>query len=132
MMKLPKRRERPRSGIARAPQREWPRHRKFVRLHECICNADSPFSALMPEPCEGPIECCHYRDAANSGTGLKPADWWTFPACSAHHALQHRIGQDAFEAAYSLTLRETCLALARQSPDLEMRKVLREIEGVQS
>lgn len=122
-MILPKKRERPRSGIARAPQREWPRHRKFIRSLECCI----PHCMLNTEPRPGDfIECAHVRTGTDGGTGIKPSDWWAVPLCSIHHLEQHTIGEPAFEQRYVIDMKRIALALARQSPDVEMRKAMRE------
>lgn len=60
---IPRRRKVQRSGIARAPRREWPKHRAFLRRHHCV----------VPECIAEPIEVSHIRTAANAGTGLKAA-----------------------------------------------------------
>lgn len=129
MMKLPKRRERPRSGIERAPQREWPRHRKFIRSLECVCARINVHQGMGGVECSGRIECCHLRLGSHAPMGAKPHDWLTFPACEAHHRNSHVIGEYSFQKIYRLDLRAIALGLARRSPDLEMRKALREIEG---
>jgi hypothetical protein len=108
---LPPKRKRERSGIARAPRRDWPRHRKFVRSHHCIVGG-----------CEATdIQCCHIRSAANAGTGLKPGDWLTFPGCANHHAEQHQVGQGTFEDRHGLDLTAIAAELVRCSPDYAMR-----------
>lgn len=114
------RRKPPRSGIVRAPQREWRRHEQFLRGFVCIAfKADS-------SGCDGKVQCCHWRTAANSGTALKPAAWDAWPGCETHHAEQHRIGQQAFEAKYSVDCLKEARRLARISPDKEMRAAMRE------
>lgn len=115
------RRKPKRSGIERAPERAWRRHETWIRGFTCVAfKADA-------STCEGrKVECCHYRTAANSGTGIKPGSWSTFPACSEHHAEQHRIGQPAFERKYGVNLITECRRLARISPDAEMKKAARE------
>lgn len=124
-MILPKKRERPRSGIARAPQREWPRHRKFIRSLECsVPNCE--YAAMKFAPLCPVVECAHVRLGTNGGTAIKPSDWWTVPLCSVHHLEQHTIGEPAFEKRHAIDMKRIALALARQSPDLEMRKAMRE------
>jgi hypothetical protein len=111
---LPKKRERVKSGIPRAPKRIWLRHRKFVRSHYCVvpgCQATD-------------IQFCHIRSAANSGTGLKPHDAHSFPACFNHHAEQHQVGQGTFEDRYGLDLAAIAAELVRRSPDVPMRLAL--------
>lgn len=112
------RRKHPKSGIARAPERRWRRHEQFVRGFVCI--------AFKTGECSPRIQCCHWRSAANSGTGLKPAAWETWPGCETHHAEQHLIGQKAFELKYGLDCAKEAARLARMSPDVEMRQAMRE------
>ncbi len=119
---LPQRRERLRSGILRAPRREWPRHRRFVRSHHCVvpgCQATD-------------IQCCHIRSAATAGTGLKPHDSLTFPGCFNHHQEQHQVGQGTFEDRHGLDLWALARELVRRSPDHAMRLslALYSIEGL--
>lgn len=127
-VKLPKRRERPRSGIARVAQREWPQHRRYIRTLECAVPGCSEVR-WPPVALTAVVECCHVRLGTDGGGSLKPSDWWTYPGCSVHHAESHRIGEASFQAKYKIDLRSIALGLARQSPDLEMRKAMREIEG---
>jgi hypothetical protein len=124
MLRLPKRRERPRSGILRAPPREFPRHRRYIRSLECVCanGPPGPFRAA----CRGPVHCCHVRIGTDGGSAQKPSDWWTFPACERHHVYQHYVGERQFEGRYELDLKAVALALARRSPDLPMRQAMRE------
>jgi hypothetical protein len=110
-----------RSGILRAPQRSWPRHRAFIRRHTCVATL-----SRIHDDCDGRIECCHHRTAANSGKSQKPFDWNCFPACSKHHAEQHRIGQSAFERKYGISLADICADFARLSTDTAMQLVMKE------
>lgn len=116
---LPPRRRRLRSGILRVPQRHWPRHRKFVRSHHCVVPGCQALES----------QCCHIRTAANAGSGLKPHDGYTFPACAEHHAEQHRIGQDSFQSLYGLDLFAIAAELVRKSPDWKMRLAI-ELAGI--
>lgn len=117
---LPRKRVRKRSGIKRSPEREWPKHERFIRSLSCI------LSEGWEHVCIGKVRCCHYRSAANSGTGIKPPAWYTFPACDQAHGEQHRIGQIAFEKKYAISLEKIALGLAKISPDLEMKKAMKE------
>jgi hypothetical protein len=106
------RRERQRSGIERAPPRAFPSHRAWVRGFQCVC--------FKTGECEGPIEAAHLRlgvpASEAGGTGLKPHDKWTYPACEKHHDEQHTIGEASFQKKYELDLRVVCMKLARISP----------------
>lgn len=118
-MMLPKRRPPTRSGIQRAPERVWPRHRKWVRSHGCC----------VPGCEDGPIEFAHVRSAANSGTGLRPHDAFAISLCRAHHAEQHRIGVKSFEDKYNLDMGLAAIEFTRKSPDRAMRESLKLAEG---
>lgn len=111
---LPNKRHPARSGILREPKREWPRHRKFVRSHECVC------SLTIGAICSGRIEFSHIRTAANSGTGLKPHDASGVPMCADHHLHYHRIGHISFERQYGLSLVKLAAEFASKSPDKKM------------
>ena len=114
-MTLPARRKRPPTGIERAPKREWPRHRAFVRRHGCCVNG-----------CQSTdIEFAHLRSAANSGTGLKPADWFGVSLCAQHHDEAHSIGHDSFAAKHGIDLWKMAAEFARLSPDLLMKEEMR-------
>lgn len=118
---LPAKIKREPQGIRHEPKREWPRHRRFVRGHACVVSL-----GRVHDDCDGPIECCHYRTAANSGKSLKPADWHCFSACRKHHAEQHTIGQPAFERKYGIDLQSICAEFARLSTDTAMIEAMRE------
>lgn len=117
---LPARRKPMKSGIARAPRREWPRHRSWVRKHECVA------AMAGVDDCAGEIEFAHVRSAANSGTGLKPHDASGVSCCRFHHAEIHRIGQPAFERKYLLDLANLAAEFAKASPDKMMVEAMRD------
>jgi hypothetical protein len=121
MIALPKKRDPVRSGILRAVKREWPKHRRFIRSRCCVVTLGK-----VHDDCDGPIECAHYRTAANAGKSQKPHDWYCFSACRKHHAEQHRIGQPAFERKYGLSLAEICAVFARLSTDTAMLLAMKE------
>jgi hypothetical protein len=113
MLMLPRKRQRPKSGIERAPQREWPRHRRFVRSFECAVPG-----------CHGKAVCAHLRTAANAGTALKPADWFTVPLCDEHHKEQEgRTG--TFERRHGLNLFALAAELAARSTDQKMKEAMK-------
>lgn len=109
-----------RSGIQRAPKREWPRHEKWVRGFSCVAGRPGEHD------CSPKVECCHVRTGTGAGTGIKPCSWWAIPLCSRHHRLQHELGEATFAKRYDIDLRELALKLARMSPDLKMREAMRE------
>ncbi len=119
LTRLPSKRKRPKSGIERAPPREWPQHRRFVRSHGCCVTG-----CLA-----GPMDVAHVRSAANSGTAIKPHDAFSISLCRGHHAEQHQIGQRAFEAKYGIDMAALALAFTRRSPDTAMRESLKLIDA---
>lgn len=111
-MNLPKRKERPRLGV-KEPQREYPAHRAWVRLHGCI----------VPGCDRLPIECAHIRKGVPAdeagGVGIKPHDRWCVSMCGGpggHHAEQHTLGEKTFASKYGLDLVALAREFARQSP----------------
>lgn len=116
-MLLPPKRKRQRSGILRAPERVFPRHRRYVRSFVCAVPG-----------CGMPSVCCHLRTAANSGMGLKPQDGNCVPLCNGHHAEQEgRIA--TFQRKYGVDLWALAERLAQTSPDWQIRKAWKEAHG---
>lgn len=112
MLRLPAR-------IRRAkPNREalvWPRHRRFVRSHRCS----------VPDCVGTPIEFAHYRNAANSGTGLKPHDRFGISLCTVHHREQHVCGQAEFQRRYAIDMAALAERFFQASPDKAMKESLK-------
>ena len=113
-----------RSGILRAPKREFPRHRAFIRRHACSVPG-----------CENrTIECAHVRTGTDGGTSLKPHDRWTLPLCGpgfvngeaveGHHREQHRLGEASFEKKYGIDMKEIAKEFAKRSPDQNMKEAM--------
>lgn len=110
---LPKKREKQRSGILRAPKRIYLRHRKFVRGRQCCVPG-----------CTTPhvVDVAHLRSVAEgSGTSLKPFDWFTVPLCRHHHIEEEACGPDAFGDRHGIDLWAIAAELVRKSPDTAMR-----------
>lgn len=108
---IPRRKPRLRSGIERAPQREFPQHRQWVRQTR----------ACIVEGCEDRmIEAAHFDGPVPvedmGGKGLKRHDRWVFPCCHLHHREMHNGGWQAFEAKYGVNLKAAAEALAKASP----------------
>ena len=111
---LPRRLERPRSGILREVPRIWPRHRRFVKSHACCVPG-----------CERlPIDFAHIRSAQNSGKDLKPFDWFGVSLCRAHHDEQHTRGVETFQAKYGIDLWAIAAEFAERSTDIEMKRAM--------
>jgi hypothetical protein len=75
-----------------------PRFLQYARGFQCVC------SEIDPSGCEGKIQAAHIRCGTDGGIGMKPSDRFVFPACEAHHAEQHRIGEKSFAGKYKLVL----------------------------
>lgn len=103
MMRLPKRRH---ANSRRQDQRRFPGHCAWVRGHKCS----------VPGCEDGPIECAHVRSGTDGGMGMKPSDLFTVSLCRAHHAEQHRIGEEAFERRHGLSLLEIAHGFSARSP----------------
>ena len=118
--RLPKRRERQRSGIERAPRRIFERHRRWVRGHACS----------IPGCIGTPIEFAHLRTAANSGMGLKPSDAFGISLCRTHHAEGHQLGHETMARNNGTTLEKLfaiAAVFAQRSPDRALREAMKEI-----
>lgn len=114
---LPARKKPARSGIERAPRREWPKHEQGVRGHRC-CVEDAE--------CSGPIRFAHVRDGTDGGEGLKPSSWWGISLCDGHHTRQHNIGEPAFERRYGIRMKRLAMEFAVVSKDIGMKEAWRE------
>ena len=88
--------------------REFPGHRSWVRKHECII--------ASKHQCDGGIEFAHVRKGTDGGGGLKPHDKWGVPMCHRGHALQHQIGEPAFEIKFGVDLKILAEEFAKNSP----------------
>lgn len=106
---IPKRRKRERSGIARAPRRDFPAHRQWIRGHDCA----------VPGCASRYIEAAHFDGPVPKedmgGKGLKRHDRWCFPLCATHHAEYHRRGWRAFDAKHGISTADIARAMARSS-----------------
>jgi hypothetical protein len=117
MMRLPARRERVRSGILRAPKREWPAHRRFIRRHVCVATL-----GIVHDDCDGPIVCAHVRlGASENGGSIKPHDAFTVSLCDKHHKEQHG-GEATFSRKYGLNMLRLAKDFAMLSTVEEVRE----------
>lgn len=87
-----------------------PKHLAWIRRLPC---------AVRGSDCQGPVHAHHVRSAANSGTGMKPADRFTIPVCARHHDEGHRTGWISFESKYGISLHNLATKLAAASPHLK-------------
>lgn len=106
-----------RGGIERAPKRGFPKHERWVR----------GFACCVPGCQCRQIECMHLRNAANSGTSIKPPSWFCIPGCSAHHHEAHQIGHDSFALKYGIDLWKIAADLAYRTTDKTMRDEMRRV-----
>lgn len=82
-----------------------PGHRKWVRGHACsACGSQTA------------IECAHVRTGTDGGVGIKPSDKWCISLCKECHSRQHQIGEEAFEKAWGINMKELAMLFFRQSP----------------
>jgi hypothetical protein len=114
-MRLPDRLKRPSMGVRVPLQKIWPRHRRWVRSHDCC----------VPECHAVAVDFAHLRSAANAGKGQRPHDSFGISLCRQHHDEQHRIGASAFGNKYDIDLWDLAAEFARRSPDWEMRASLK-------
>ena len=110
----PTRRTRPPMGVARAPQRLWPRHRRWVRSHHC-CVPHCPALA---------VDFAHLRSVRRDGLAQRPHDRFGVPLCRHHHLEQHDCGVDTFEDRHGVDLWAIARDLVRRSPDTRMKDAL--------
>lgn len=116
-----KKRKPSRSGIERAPKRDYPAHRKFVRSFECIvpdCDSRGNPHAV--------IECAHIsygiplEDAA--ALSMKAHDAWSVSLCSDCHRTAHGWGHDTFFSVMArVDAHKIAVELCRASPVPEIR-----------
>ena len=74
----------------RLAEKDAPGFLQWLRGRECLFKD-------MAIPCGGKPEAMHVDYAGDKGMGTKVSDRFCVPGCTAHHALQHRLGWDSFE-----------------------------------
>jgi hypothetical protein len=107
---LPKRRPVAKFGIERAPQRIFPRHRRFVKSHCCV----------VPGCDEQDVDFAHVKTVGSGGD-----DSQAVSLCRRHHSIQHALGIETFQIKYGVDLWAIAAAFVRASPDTAMRESLR-------
>lgn len=80
-------------------------HCNFVRSHACCA------CGTMDH-----IEVAHVRRGSDGGISRKPSDYYTISLCQDCHALQHRIGEQSFEARFGIDMQHLARAFAT-APD---------------
>ncbi len=114
-----------RSGIERAPKRDFEKHARWIRGFCCVaCKAIGQIDAPAGDP-RRKIEAAHVRTGTDGATALKPSSWWLIPLCGPHHSRQHTIGEAAFEKEFGIDMKREALMLARVSPDQAMKDAAR-------
>lgn len=88
-----------------------PRHLAWIRTRPCVI-AGWHF-------CVGRTQAAHIRTGTDGGMGIKPSDKWVVPLCAMAHKEQHTIGEPAFEARYSVDLKELAARYWKLSPAYE-------------
>ncbi len=85
-------------GRARFAGRSDPAYRAWIRQQPCLL--------ANVARCRGVVEACHVKSKGAGGGDQANL----YPACSRHHAKQHRMGIRTFQVTYGLDLP----AIARQ------------------
>jgi hypothetical protein len=58
--------------------------------HYAFVKSLKPIDVYPRVPRQGDTVAHHVRTAQNSGTGIKPKDWFTIPICDSHHQHLHK------------------------------------------
>jgi len=82
-------------------------HLTFVRQLACVACGKA-----------APSDAAHVRTGTDSGIGIKPADRYSVPLCSACHARQHQIGELTFWSQLRIDPLNVALRLWTVSSDL--------------
>jgi hypothetical protein len=82
-------------------------HKDFIRSLPCLVCGAPPRS-----------ECAHVRSSGDGGTGLKPHDKFSVPACAKDHRRQHEIGELAFWGEAGIDPLDVALRLWTVSGDI--------------
>lgn len=108
----------------RRPRQENVAHLKFIRALPClICGTRKDVQAAhVRAPSPG------YGKRA-TGFGERPADHWTLPICSAHHAAQHTGSEMAFWTRYGIDPFATALALFAATGNEEGGELIVKLAG---
>jgi deoxycytidylate deaminase len=106
-MRLPPKRKPVRSGIERAPRRDWPRHRRFVKSHVCcVCGYEK-------------TDFAHVKTRGSGG-----GDETGVPLCRACHAEQHTIGIETFQRRHGIDLVALAEEFVQHTPDIAMKMAI--------
>jgi hypothetical protein len=80
----------------------------FVRQLPCVACGNA-----------APSEAAHVRTGTDGGVGLKPADRYTVPLCTACHVKQHQIGELSFWSTLRIDPVNVAFRLWTVSADLK-------------
>ena len=83
-------------------------HLAFIRQLPCVACGKA-----------APSDAAHVRTGTDGGVGMKPADRYAVPLCTACHAKQHRVGELSFWSALRFDPLNVALRLWTVSADLE-------------
>jgi hypothetical protein len=83
-------------------------HLAFIRQLPCVACGNA-----------APSEAAHVRTGTDGGVGVKPADRYAVPLCTACHAKQHRIGELSFWSERRIDPLNVALRLWTISGDAE-------------
>jgi len=83
-------------------------HLAFVRQLPCVTCGKA-----------APSEAAHVRTGTDGGVGMKPADRYAVPLCTACHAGQHRVGELTFWATLRVDPLNVAFRLWTVSADIE-------------
>lgn len=99
-----------------------PKHRKFVRDHDCTINDGKGNN------CNGsPVVAHHLTFCGGHGMGLKESDEWVVPLCHSHHINLHHIGERKWWSSWGIDAKEEAINLARVSPCNKIREASNEL-----
>src|SRR5499427_410099 len=105
----------PASRIPRNVARHKPKPNSYRRVQHLAFVRQLPCVACGKV---APSEAAHVRTGTDGGVGVKPADRYAVPLCTACHAKQHRIGELTFWSALRIDPVNVALRLWTVSTDI--------------
>jgi len=99
-------------GVRDPVQRTFPVHQQFVRRHGCA----------VPGCLARQVDFAHVKTrgaGADDSSGV--------PLCRVHHAEEHTIGINTFQAKYKIDLHALAAEFVRRTPDKALREMLRDV-----
>lgn len=117
--RLPAKRKRPKMGVQKPPQREWPRHRRFVKSRGCSI----PGCVPIPGTLTAIIDFHHVRTRGAGGH-----DCFGVSVCRHHHIILGTISVDEARKRFGVDLWALAREFTRRSPDTAMKASLALVE----